>query len=108
MRSRRVKWSIAVLAVLLNLGGGPMVWAHALGGVAAAETPACHADPDHTPAPASHPCCDGGGCSCAVPALSVALLPSTTLASRVESIAVSNTSALPARPIDDTLRPPIH
>jgi hypothetical protein len=98
-----------------------MAWAHAFGGAGS-----CHEDPSRPmavnleadadchgvhgasqPAPASHPCCDGGSCSCAVHALSVAPVVQAMRASRVEFIAAQDTSPLPARLLDDTLRPPI-
>ncbi len=106
------------LALLLNALGSPMAWAQWLGGgthahaaPASEMAPGCHghdaSSPGHPAKPGTLPCCDGSGCACAAAALMVRLT--------VQSIAVPHplinvpfdTSALPAHPLDDSLRPPI-
>ena len=124
MRSQRSKWFLAVLAVLVNLGGGPMAWAHLLGAEKCheASTPAVSpmpADcpehrgsgaPGHEKAPAPHgmPCCDGGSCTCAVPHS----MPAALFLVQSFEIGIAPTPALspetvPSTIIDDALRPPI-
>lgn len=110
MRLSRARWSITAVAVLLNVLGSPMAWAQWLG----ASEPApvtremapgqCHGDDT---APSSMPCCDGGGCTCAVPALFVYLPGAAARIPHDAFMAPFDTSALPAPPFDDTLRPPI-
>src|SRR6185369_18059674 len=78
---RRARWSFILLALLTNLGGGPMAWAHlatsgghchtlrAPSSVPAA--PDCHGQQsparDHASPIHSLPCCEGGTCACAAP-----------------------------------------
>jgi hypothetical protein len=100
-----------MLAVLLQVLGSPMAWSHWL----AADLPtaghvstdtgtaACHGD--ETPAPMS--CCEGGDCTCAAPALLVIVTAQPVNAGPVLLDAPLDTSALPSRPLDDALRPPI-
>jgi hypothetical protein len=113
MRSRL---AVLLIAALLNVAGSPMAWANLLGG-AAAETATheeladgCHGQAqatDQLPAPDSMPCCDGGGCYCAAPALPMPIVPQTTRLPHQGVSAAFDTSALPANPLDDSLRPPI-
>jgi hypothetical protein len=118
MRQARVKWLVSAIAVLLNVVGSPMAWAQWLEAESAhtnassmdAEGAPCHghdAAAGEQSAPESMPCCDGGGCTCAAPALFV--YPAQTTAREVHPtfIAPGDTSTLPAHPFDDTLRPPI-
>jgi len=118
MHSRRARWSIAIVAALLNIAGSPMAWANLLGETrvpeAAAAQPegeSCHGQTQngHLPAtaPDSMPCCDGGSCYCAAPALSMPTLPSTTRLPHLGVSALCDSSTLPANPLDDSLRPPI-
>ena len=106
MKFRRVTWSLALLAVLLNLGS-PMAWAEAVVSEPASE---CHghatqaADEDTSP---MMPCCEDGDCSCVAPALSLAAALVPAQAPHPAFIAPADTSALPAHPFDDSLRPPI-
>lgn len=108
MRKTRVKWALTALAVLLNLLGSPMAWAQL--NAPAADMQTCHGHdapaPGHT-APDSMPCCDGGGCTCAAPALFVFPAAQPARVSHSPFIAPVDTSAIPAHPLDDTLRPPI-
>jgi len=113
MRSRL---AMVLIAALLNVAGSPMAWANLLGG-AATETAShqglaesCHGQaqaPDQPSAPDSMPCCDGGGCYCAAPALSVPIVAATTRLPHPGVSAPFDPSALPANPLDDSLRPPI-
>jgi hypothetical protein len=115
MRSKRVKWLVSVFAVLCNLGGGPMAWAHLAGashcqksGIPAAMqmAPDC---PQHHPGSRQLPCCNGGSCACGAPASmpSVNLVPPP--ADRVLSVlADARPMAAPCEYIDDALRPPIY
>lgn len=120
MRQARVKWTISAIAVLLNVLGSPMAWAQWLetdsGGQAAyspeIESAPCHgheasAADELASAPGSMPCCEGGSCTCAAPALFIYLAPHLSRAPHPPFIAPFDTSALPAHPFDDTLRPPI-
>jgi hypothetical protein len=126
VKFRRTKWFLALLAAVLNLGGGPMAWAQALGAAAAchentaleaAMGPAESADhcathavpPSEAPAPDAEapPCCDGGSCDCA--ALSL-LMPPFAKADRLPPMPLlvfNDPKALPTAPLDDSLRPPI-
>ena len=117
VKSRRSRWTLAVLAVMLNLGGGPVAWAHWLDGATtqAATMPGeCHEhagapSPGDTTDPGTLPCCEGGDCNCAAPP-AVAAMP-TLIETRVPHIArpaTPDSSALPPEPLDDDLRPPIH
>ncbi len=111
MRSRPV---ILLIAALLNVAGSPMAWGTPTDAVAETATHealpgSCHGEtqaPDHPVAPDSMPCCDGG-CYCAAPALSVPIVVETTRLPRPGVSAAFDTSALPANPLDDSLRPPI-
>jgi hypothetical protein len=96
-----------------------MAWANLLGatdvpGAAATQEPAsqsCHGHaqgPDEpATAPDSMPCCDGGGCYCAAPALTLPMVPETRRLPHLNVFGPFDTSALPANPLDDSLRPPI-
>lgn len=121
MRQARVKRSVLAIAVLLNILGSPMAWAQWLGGEpsggmsysADIESAPCHGHEtagtgQPSSAPGSMPCCEGGSCTCAVPALFIFVVEPASRAPRPAFIAPSDTSALPAHPLDDTLRPPIH
>lgn len=101
----RVKWVVALIAVLLNLGTGPMAWAD----LPAPATENCHdaAQSPNPSAPDPMPCCDDGGCHCVAPALSVPIPAVTTRLSLQRIRGAIDTSALPANPLDDSLRPPI-
>ena len=115
----RARALVAAVAILLNLFGSPMAWANVLGGASDAEAPAnsapamenCHGHapaPDEPgPAPDSMPCCDGGGCYCAAPALSVPIVVEPQRLPHLGVVVLFDTSALPANPLDDSLRPPI-
>jgi hypothetical protein len=112
----RFRPAVLLIAVLLNVAGSPMAWANLLAGTAAETAshhePAesCHGQtqaPDQPSAPDSIPCCDGGGCYCAAPALSVPIVPAATRLPHPGVSAPFDTSALPANPLDDSLRPPI-
>jgi hypothetical protein len=129
MRSKRSKWFMTVLAVLLNFGGGPMAWAHLAGGAkchesAPAPAPAPAAvqmSPDcpqhhpsstsgdrHAPAPHALPCCGGSSCACGAPTslpVSVSFILSTAFV--IESTPERSVAAAPSTFIDDALRPPI-
>jgi hypothetical protein len=106
------------LALILNLAGSPMAWAHWLGdgadlasATAQATAENCHGQPaaagEPAPAPDSMPCCSSGDCLCAAPPL-IAALTAATIATQAPDIARGFTStALPASPLDDPLRPPI-
>jgi hypothetical protein len=114
-RARSFRLVLATV-LLLNALGSPMAWAHLLGtggharAAASEMAPTCHdsgASGHDQSAPHSMPCCDGAGCTCAAAAIVVldstqpARIPQATLS------APADTSALPAHPLDDTLRPPI-
>jgi hypothetical protein len=117
VKSRRARNTVALLALILNLGGGPAAWGHWLD---AAESPSpygsmpaeCHgsaAGPaTGDTSPASLPCCAAGECHCAAPP-AVA-----TIETQVEwsaparaSDPARDTSSMPPAPLDDDLRPPI-
>lgn len=112
---RRVRvWALA-LAVTLNLGGGPMAWAH----LATAEHPqesttpmaGCHEQaPVDQPKPAHPmPCCDGGTCDCATPPAPLVVALEAPADLRPETVRAPQVTRLVAPdPLDDTLRPPIH
>jgi hypothetical protein len=107
------------LAFVLNVAGSPMAWAHVLGAAfqgahapAAAMAPACHGH--EAPAPADHgqgspslPCCAGGACTCAAPALGALDVPRAVRLPQPSFSAPVAAVALPSQPIEDTLRPPI-
>ena len=105
------------LALLLNALGGPMAWAQWLGGgnhahaAATGMAPSCHG---HDAVPSGHsagsgdmPCCDGGSCACAAAALVVFVTLQTADARHPAMDAPFEMAALPAHPLDDSLRPPI-
>lgn len=121
MRSSRAKWSFILIAVITNLGGGPMAWAHlaASGGhchsapVPVVQSPAdCH---DHQAPARKHarpghplPCCDGGSCACAAPPAPLAgSLAAPADLRHDDALAPRFTRGAAADPLDDTLRPPI-
>jgi hypothetical protein len=123
MRSKRVKWLFSVLAVLCNLGGGPMAWAHLAGAgncheagkpAAVQMTPDCpqhHAGSHKQASPGSRqlPCCGGGSCACGAPSS----IPSVNFVAQPENIVVSLVAGsrsmdAPSEYIDDALRPPIY
>lgn len=106
------------LALLLNALGSPMAWAQWLGGgVHAQTTPAvemasgCHghdaAAARHSAGSGSMACCDGGGCACVAAALVVFVHPQAADARHPVNDVAFEISALPAHPLDDSLRPPI-
>jgi hypothetical protein len=128
MRFPRARWSVVLLATLLNFAGSPMAWANVLhdattaGAVTselatsmaaasrATATDDCHGHAQVADAPSQAPdsmdCCDGSGCYCAAPALAVPVIEPL----RPPHLGVFEffeTSALPANPLDDSLRPPI-
>jgi hypothetical protein len=119
VKRRRATRLAVVLAFLLNVGGGPMAWAHWLGGCdghvavsappTAAQSADCpeHAARDSAPAPGSMPCCNGGACSSAAPALAIVAASVWTRVALVSPVAPVDTPSLPTRIPDDTLRPPI-
>lgn len=113
MKSRRARWSIALLAVLLNLGGGPVAWAHWLEAAAPQDTAmpeecAAHATPtDAMPDPGAMPCCEGGECNCAAPPAMAAIAPATLAVLPATPPRSFDIPALPPHPLDDSLRPPI-
>jgi hypothetical protein len=100
-----------MLALMLNVLGSPMAWGQWLGADApvraAAMTSgmesACHGE--EAPTPMS--CCESGDCTCAAPALLVLLTVQPTRSSPASLGAPRDLSALPSRPLDDALRPPI-
>jgi hypothetical protein len=123
MQLPRARWSVVLLATLLNVAGSPMAWANVLGEAAASEaaismvgaaqmaaTGDCHGHApgaDEPPdAPDSTDCCDGGGCYCAAPALAVLIIEALRVP-RPGVFELGETSAMPANPLDDSLRPPI-
>src|SRR4026207_2442937 len=84
MRSTRSRWLMTALALIVNLGGGPMAWAHlsGSGGHHSESSPAlqmpanCERHPlarrEHQPAapprrPPPPPGCAAGSCDCATP-----------------------------------------
>lgn len=123
MQSKRAKWFMTVLAVMLSLGGGPMAWAHLAGAAKCHEsTPTTvQMAPDcplhhltkpsgdrHSPAPHTLPCCAGGSCVCGAPFS----MPASASFVQTSAIVIESTSerpvaAAPSTIIDDTLRPPI-
>lgn len=102
-----IRWLVTV-ALMLNVLGSPMAWAD----VAASQmTPACHgaeaAAADTGSVPDLPPCCDGGGCHCAAPALSIYSGVAAKRAPHPPFSAPFESAATPAHPLDDRLRPPI-
>jgi hypothetical protein len=115
MMSRR-RWPLVVLAILLNVGGSPMAWAHAFA-VPAAMDPempsdcAAHAESritsDGQTSPGTLPCCDGGDCHCAAPPALASPAPSASPSALPAAPPGFLAPALPRLPLDDNLRPPI-
>lgn len=109
-----IRW-LATLALIFNVLGSPMAWAHAFGAHEQADvpasqmTPACHGAAAGEPSsvPDLPPCCDGGGCHCAAPALSIFAVVAAGRAPHPPFSAPFESAAQPAHPLDDTLRPPI-
>lgn len=127
MQTRTSKWFHVALIVLLNVGGGPLSWAHgAMGGApapasAAVEQQAGGAQhcPDHAartqgstePAPVDRdesPCCADGACHCGCPP-SLALITSmrTVLLERTARPAETPPLQILFVPQGNPLRPPI-
>jgi hypothetical protein len=114
MRSRRARWFFAVLALAVNLGGGPMAWAHLAPAAHSQETSApappmnagCHEQ--QTDSATSMPCCDGGACECATPPAPLAVTLDAPTDLRHDALRAPRVTRLIAPdPLDDTLRPPI-
>ena len=111
-KTRSTRW-VVMLAFILNVLGSPMAWAQVFDshGASGAAAPACHGDsattPADPPAPDLPPCCDGGGCTCAAPALSIYFTAEAVRVPHPPFSAPYEPAALPAHPLDDTLRPPI-
>ena len=115
-KTRSTRW-VVTLAFILNVLGSPMAWAHVFDsqgghGQATSMAPACHGDgattpADPSPAPDLPPCCDSGGCTCAAPALSIYFTADAVRIPHPPFSAPYGPAALPAHPLDDTLRPPI-
>lgn len=123
MRSQRTKWFMTVLAVLFNLGGGPMAWAHLAGAAKCHDSAPAVAQmsPDcpqhhlgktsgdrHASAPHTLPCCAGGSCACGAPfsmPASASFVPSSSII--IGSIPEPPVATAPSAIIDDALRPPI-
>jgi hypothetical protein len=110
---------MTVLALILNLGGGPMAWAHlsGSGGHVSASGPELqmpancemhtHANRDD-PAPAQpHPCCAAGSCECATPPAPPAFTFVAPAGLRHESPPSFAVDLVAPDPLDDSLRPPI-
>jgi hypothetical protein len=114
MSGRHTKLFAAVLALAFNIAGGPMAWAQ----VAVSDSPPggdaqvqhC-ADTAGDSAPGSPPpsCCDAGSCHCGclpsalttvLPILRQQLVPMPEMSAQIH--------AVPAEPLEDPLRPPIH
>lgn len=114
-KTRSMRWVVA-LAFILNVLGSPMAWAHVFAsqadhGQATQMAPACHGDAttpaDPSPATDLPPCCEGGGCTCAAPALSIFFAADAVRIPHPPFSAPYEPAALPAHPLDNTLRPPI-
>jgi hypothetical protein len=114
-KTRTLRW-VVTLAFFLNVLGSPMAWAQVFDspvdhGNATQMAPSCHgegaASTGDTPAPESPPCCDGGSCTCAASALSVYFATDASRMPHPPFSARHEPAALPAHPLDDTLRPPI-
>ena len=109
-----IRW-IVTLAFLLNVLGSPMAWAQVFDsqvhGAATGMAPTCHGDgaaSQGDPAtPDLPPCCEGGSCTCAAPALFIYFVAGTTRLPHPPFSAPYEPAALPAHPLDDKLRPPI-
>lgn len=107
MRAVRIKWLFVALALITNLGGGPMAWAHLQ---PAAPMTGCHeqAPTDHVKPAHPMPCCDGGGCECATPPAPPVMTLDAPADLRHETLRAPRVTRLIApEPLDDTLRPPI-
>jgi hypothetical protein len=114
VRSVRIKWLFVALALITNLGGGPMAWAHLSPSRHSHEAAmpmagGCHeqAPSDSTPAPPM-PCCDGSACECATPPAPPVMTLDAPADLRHETLRAPGATRLVAPdPLDDTLRPPI-
>ena len=121
MHSRRTRWFFIALALITNLGGGPMAWANLATsghchGIPAPVVKSATDCPEHQaasgqqdPGPAQPlPCCDGGSCACAAPPapFTLTLIAPTDLRHDTVHAPVDTRSAA-ADLLDDTLRPPI-
>jgi hypothetical protein len=113
--NRRTRlWALA-LALITNLGGGPMAWAHLGAGAqhesAASPMPAdCtqHVQPDHSQPVQPMPCCDSGNCECAAPPAPPVMSLHSPADSRHDTLLAPPVARLLAPdPLDDPLRPPI-
>lgn len=121
MPALRSKLFVALLAVALNVVGGPMAWARMAAAmdhtssstVVAMEHCAGQADgnePGQQQSPqGEHPnCCKGGPCSCGcLPATASAVPVISKISVAPDSAAVASVRAVPAKPFEDPLRPPI-
>jgi hypothetical protein len=107
---------LILLAILLNISGGPLAFAHSGmldGDHSAAQMPAEHcaghdSQPADDPPPAELPCCAGGHCAC--PAVSVFLPSSVPTLVRFARFMRADDLRLgepPAATPSDPLRPPI-
>lgn len=103
MRSIRVKGLFVAIALITNLGGGPMAWAHLA--APQAEMAGCH---EQAPPASPMPCCDGG-CECATPPAPPVMTLDAPADLRHGILSAPPITRLVAPdPLDDTLRPPIH
>lgn len=125
-RSRRFRRLCVALLVMLNLGGGPMAWAHLAGPMTSASTTtvgafvatehcAQHSSPDSTNPKAGHhgelPCCSSqANCHCGCPSASLAAPVLKSVELRFALSEVASFDGLlkpPATPPHDLFRPPI-
>jgi len=117
MFRRRVRGFLLVLMVLLNLGSGPMAFAHSAAPAEAGATPVSEHCGDHAspateePAAPGHGepgCCAGGHCLC-TPASTLLPTGAPAFVRFVRNLRASDLrlSEPPAASLSDPLRPPI-
>jgi len=114
-------WAVT-LALVLNVGGGPMAWAHLAAGGHCHSTPGSvpeaqaatdcpeHRTGAHERAQPGHAlaCCDGGSCACAAPPVPLSSSLSAPADPRHDTaIAMLDARHVAPDPLDDPLRPPI-
>lgn len=122
MPGRRFKIFVAFFAVALNLVSAPMAWARmsanfdhapgaAMSGMAhcAGQMNAGDSMQDSSSETEHGSCCNGGPCTCGCLPVAMVVTPRIQVSSLApNSVEAESGQAIPAKPFEDPLRPPIY